>query len=81
MLHVSQYRARLAEERKKEEEMTNDSNSRPFQVCHFKIVTTRYNYYCRLGQVLYKLLDVLLDMNIYCPAMISPCSNDIAVIH
>ena len=47
----------LKKERKNKKKMTNDYNSRPFQVCCFEIVT-RYYYYCRLGQALYKLLDV-----------------------
>ena len=37
---------------KKERKGMNDSNFRPFQVCHFKTVTTLCYYYCRLGQVL-----------------------------
>ena len=64
MLHVSCYGTRLAEERrrkrKKERKKINDSYFLPFQVCHFKIVTTHCYYYCRLGQFkLYKLLYVL----------------------
>ena len=30
----------------------NNSDFRPFQVCHFKIVTTHCYYYCRLMQAL-----------------------------
>ena len=56
MLHVLHYGARLAEEkkkeRKKEGKKMNDSGFRPFQVCHFKIVTTCCYYYCRQGQAL-----------------------------
>ena len=58
------------EERKKK---MNNSDFRPFQVWHFKIVPTCCYYYCRLGQALYKLLYVLLDMSISSLAMISPC--------
>ena len=39
-------------ERKKERKKISNSNFRPFQVCHFKIVTTHCYYYCRLGQAL-----------------------------
>ena len=49
MLHVLRYGARLVEEERKKEE---DSDFQPFQVCHFKIVTTHCYYYCRLGQAL-----------------------------
>ena len=49
---------------RKERKMMNNSDFRPFQVCHFKIATTYCYYYCRLRQALYKLLDVLLDTNI-----------------
>ena len=37
---------------KKEREKMNNSDFRPFQVYHFKIVTTHCYYYCRLGQAL-----------------------------
>ena len=45
--HLRRYSARLVEERK-----MNNSDFQPFQVCHFKIVTTHWYYYCRLGQTL-----------------------------
>ena len=52
--HLSRYSARLVEERRKKErkKKMNNSEFRPFQVCHFKIVTTHCYYYCRLGQTL-----------------------------
>ena len=40
MQHLLRYSARLVEKRRKK--MMYDSNFRPFQVCHFKIVTTHW---------------------------------------
>ena len=65
--HLSHYSARLVEEKK-----MNNSDFCPFQVCHFRIVTTHCYYYCNR---LYKLLYVVLDASICSPAMISPCIN------
>ena len=46
-------RKKRKKERKKErKKKMNDSDFRPFQVCHFKIVTTHCYYNCRLGQAL-----------------------------
>ena len=45
--HLSHYSSRLFEERR----WTILTFDR-FQLCHFKIVTTRCYYYCRLGQAL-----------------------------
>ena len=46
------YRVTALDWLKKERKKMNDSEFRPFQVCHFKIVTTRCHCYCRLGQAL-----------------------------
>ena len=54
--YTLRYSTRLPEERKrtkkKERKKMNNSDFQLFQVCHFKIVTTRSYYYCRLGQAL-----------------------------
>ena len=49
MQHLSPYSARLHGWRKKK---MNNSDFRPFQVCHFKTVNTHCYYYYRLGQAL-----------------------------
>ena len=67
MQHILRYGARLAKERKKDE---NNSDFRLFQVCHFKIVTARYYYYTADWGKLSKLLYVLLDASM-APVMIS----------
>ena len=64
MLHVLHYGTRLVEEERIKK--MNNSDYRPFQVCHFKIVTA-----ADWGR-LYKLLGVLLDTSICSQAMISP---------
>ena len=49
----------VEEEEEEEEERriwTILTGFQPFQVCHFKIVTTCCYYYCRLGQTLYAAL-------------------------
>ena len=65
MLHISRYDTRLVEEERKKERK-NNSDFRPFQVCHFKkllhIAITTADW-----DRLYKLLDVLLDVSILFP--------------
>ena len=48
----------------------NNFDFRPFQVFHFKIVTTHCYYYTADWGRLYKLFDVLLDASISSLAMI-----------
>ena len=58
-------------EKEKRKKKINNSDFRPFQVCHFKIVTIATADWGRL----YKLLYVLLDTSICSPVMKSPCKR------
>ena len=71
MLHILCYGARqVEEERKKERKKMNNSDFRPFQVCHFKIVILHIPITTADWGRLYKLLDVLLDPRICSLSMI-----------
>ena len=92
--HLLRYSARLVEEMKVDGRSPSSTvprlrtssahlewkmtDFRPFQVCHFKMVTTHCYYYCRLGRR-YKLLDVLLDASICLLSMISPWKRYILI--
>ena len=60
MLHVLQYGTRLAEEKKK----VNNSDFRPFQVCHFKVAPIHIANTTAGWGKLYKRLNVFLNMSI-----------------